>query len=101
MVTTKFYPNPFSLLGQVDHQCKPYQFACSSFGNVSDDCVPNYFLCDGDDDCQNGSDEQLDFCGMYELYLKPLEFLSKNSIFMTCLIKLKGSSFLDSSICFK
>jgi hypothetical protein len=77
-----------SLLGQIDHQCKPTQFACSSFGSVeksvhNDACILNSFLCDGDDDCENGTDEQLDFCGMYVLYLKPLEFLSKNSIFMT------------------
>lgn len=48
--------------GHFDHQCKPTQFACSSFGNVSNACVPNSYLCDVDDDCQNGSDEQLDFC---------------------------------------
>ena len=76
-----------SLLGHIDHQCKPTQFDCSSFGSVSkghnDACILKSFLCDGDDDCENGTDEQLDFCGMYVLYLKPLEFLSKNSIFMT------------------
>ena len=64
---TQFYPKSLSLLGQIDNQCKSSEFACSSFGNGSlgRDCVPNSFLCDGDDDCQNGSDEQLEFCGMY------------------------------------
>ena len=56
-----------SLLGQIDNQCESSEFACSSFGNGSfgRDCVPKSFLCDRDDDCQDGSDEQLEFCGMY------------------------------------
>ena len=51
--------------GQIDNQCESLEFACSSFGNGSfgRDCVPNSYLCDGGDDCQDGSDEQLDFCG--------------------------------------
>ena len=65
-----------SLLGHIDHQCKPTQFACSSFGSVSNACVLNSFLCDGDDDCQNGSDEQLEFCGT--TYRNLCNFSAKN-----------------------
>merc|ERR1712141_859742 len=46
-----------------DH-CEDWQFACSSSGNYSGsgDCVPKYYLCDGDNDCDDGSDEYQEFC---------------------------------------
>jgi len=39
------------------NDCRPDQFACSS-----SECVPRWFLCDADNDCDDGSDERLDFC---------------------------------------
>jgi len=41
--------------------CKEWQFACSSAKEGSG-CITQRYLCDGDDDCQDGSDERLDYC---------------------------------------
>jgi len=39
------------------NECRLDQFACSS-----SECIPHWYLCDGDNDCDDGSDERLDFC---------------------------------------
>ena len=40
--------------------CPPNKFTCTN-----NNCVPRSHLCDGDDDCEDNSDETTDQCGWY------------------------------------
>ena len=50
----------------IGNNCENWEFECSGNFNYSGsgECIPGHFLCDGDNDCDNGSDEQKDFCGL-------------------------------------
>lgn len=43
-----------------DYTCPPGKFKCTS-GR----CIPNYLICDGDPDCDDGSDETEQMCSIY------------------------------------
>ena len=41
--------------------CKEDQFACAS----GDECTINEYMCDGENDCADGSDENAEMCRKY------------------------------------
>jgi len=45
----------------INNVCDDSRFACT-FKTGENDCVRSYDLCDGDNDCSDGSDERLDYC---------------------------------------
>ncbi len=62
-----------------DYHCEDWEFKCTSFRNSSfndysysyydngedeeNKCVGSWYLCNGYDQCDDGSDEQKEFCG--------------------------------------
>lgn len=66
----------------IDSSCLWNQFACSK-----NKCIAKQWLCDGEDDCGDGVDENMDLCGMH---------LTSPSILCDC----KCSFFLCSKIAF-
>ena len=45
----------------INDVCNDFQFACSSEIEGSD-CTSIRYVCDGSDDCSDGSDERQDYC---------------------------------------
>lgn len=56
----------FSLLAAVYHTCEASNFQCHN-GH----CIPRRWACDGDLDCQDGSDEDPASCGEYACSVPP------------------------------
>ena len=54
----KIYKNNFVCFDLALGTCKPRKFLCKAGGH----CIPEGWLCDGEMDCQDGSDERPDLC---------------------------------------
>ena len=51
----------FVHLGTGDFDCGPDSYKC----NNQTKCVPQHWICDGDEDCDDGGDERLPQCGKW------------------------------------
>lgn len=70
MVLSALCSAPLSaLLPAVSHTCEASSFQC-----LNGHCIPQRWACDGDADCQDGSDEDPADCGTaWEHFCKPRE----------------------------
>ena len=50
--------NPFAIAWLSDSQCEDYHFKCKEDGY----CIAYYYTCDGFPECDDKSDEALDWC---------------------------------------
>jgi len=51
------------IIGVCVAACGADEFTCGP--GASESCVSEDYLCDGDDDCGDGSDEDADMCGQF------------------------------------
>ena len=51
------------IIGVCSAACGADEFTCGP--GASESCVSEDYLCDGDDDCGDGSDEDADMCGQF------------------------------------
>ena len=72
----------FYILGEIS--CLADTFNCT---NGSPTCIPNSWVCDGHNECHDGSDENRDLCGEKLFFLYSYRFLITNFIFL----KLNGN----------
>ena len=65
--------NPYYVLSLAEMQCNTSNFNCS---NGALKCIPWLWVCDGEEDCTDGSDEAIGTCGLFLLTIAQKSIIS-------------------------